>query len=60
MFGSTCMPLCSFFSATFAQWSVGARPAPGLPCALSFKEGEATKQDSGGMRREVANLCQSP
>ena len=34
MFGYTCMPLCKFLSPPFAQWTVGARPAPGLPCAL--------------------------
>ncbi|MGX1164957.1 hypothetical protein AB7M16_001223 [Bradyrhizobium sp. USDA 372] len=34
MFGFTCMPLCKFLLPPFAQWTVGARPAPGLPCAL--------------------------
>ena len=34
----------------------GSQPAPGLPCALSF-EGETTKQNSGEMSREDAQLC---
>jgi len=34
LFGFTCMPLCKFLLPPFAQWTVGARPAPGLPCAL--------------------------
>ncbi|MDD1521894.1 hypothetical protein DCG74_24305 [Bradyrhizobium sp. WBAH42] len=35
--GCWASPVCrcaASCSATFAQWTVGARPAPGLPCAF--------------------------
>jgi len=40
--GDTCMLLCGLFALHFAQQTVGAKPAPGLPCALfAWGDGES-------------------
>ncbi|MDA9406706.1 hypothetical protein XH80_08185 [Bradyrhizobium sp. CCBAU 45384] len=39
----------------FAQQTAGAKPAPGLPCALLIER--VIKQSSGDMSREEAKAC---
>ncbi|MEY9185830.1 hypothetical protein ABIG06_007384 [Bradyrhizobium sp. USDA 326] len=43
--------------AGFRTVDLGCQRAPGLPCALFISEGEKSKQSSGEMRREDAQLC---
>src|SRR6266702_5400816 len=45
------------FCATCAQRTAGAKPAPGLPCALFLGGGDGEKQSSGGICRENAKAC---
>jgi hypothetical protein len=51
--GETCGPPRVHF---YGARTCGCQPAPGLPCALVFFEGDETKQNSGDMRRENAAL----
>src|SRR4051794_39743788 len=51
------MLLCGFPACAFRAADRGCQPAPGLPCALLDKEGGATRQSSGEMRREAAKAC---